>query len=244
MSGRASSCLALAAAAACVLPTAASCIGGRSVHDRRSDGEAARDAAAGAARSDKSRSTADMGHVDALPAPPDVAVHTPASDLLEGPAPEDATPQEDRRADDVNVFPHVRVSRRGAYVDVDATVCLAQGALELVATKAQGKTHEAVFAITAPPRHLHAAVLLLGLQSGSPGRWDRGFATPATGDRVGIWVVGAGDDEGAETPVNRLVVNRETGESLPDNVFVFAGRSSPARPRASARSTPPTSGAT
>ena len=116
--------------------------------------------------------------------------------------------------------PGLRIDRRKRYVDVDAEVCLVDGSLELLATTPEGKPHEAILTLKPRPRQLHAALLMLGLESGTPGEY--GFFA-ATGDRVRLSVVFDKAGERVEVPVNELVVNNETDEYLPDNVFVFAG---------------------
>jgi len=120
----------------------------------------------------------------------------------------------------VQLTPGIRIDRVNRHVDVDAKVCLSEGALELIATTPGGKTHESIFAIEPRPRHLHAALKVLGLQSGAPGEFG---ALAASGDRVRVDVIVEKDGEESVTPVNVLVVHRETAESLPANVFVFAG---------------------
>lgn len=131
----------------------------------------------------------------------------------------------------IRLAPGLSIDRVNRHVDVDAEVCMKSGALELIATTPEGKTHESIFSIEPRPRHVHVALLMLGLQSGAPGQFG-GFG--ATGDRVRIDVIIEKDGEETSTPINEMVVGGEAGERLPANVFVFAG-SFLARPKEAER---------
>lgn len=50
--------------------------------------------------------------------------------------------------------------------------------LEVIACTADTKEHEALIVTTAKPAHIHAALLLLGLEPGEPGRWEQEGVTP------------------------------------------------------------------
>ncbi len=53
-------------------------------------------------------------------------------------------------------------------VDLEATVCLDEGFLELVACTKGSKEHESIVAVAARPMHIHTALLLLGANNGNP----------------------------------------------------------------------------
>jgi hypothetical protein len=53
-------------------------------------------------------------------------------------------------------------------VDLEATVCLDEGMLELIACTKETKEHESIVVVHARPMHIHTALLLLGVQSGNP----------------------------------------------------------------------------
>jgi len=154
-------------------------------------------------------------------------------DLAESRAPEVAPPpnavetshdekknEEESEAELVTLADGLRIDRARRRVEVDATVCLRSGALELLVTTPYGKPHEAIFTLKPKPSQLHAALLLLGYENGAPGRYG---AFEATGDRVRLDVIHEEDSRRIVVPVNELVVNMETDDNLPDNVFVFAG---------------------
>ena len=65
-------------------------------------------------------------------------------------------------------LPGLVVNQKERCVDLDATVCLRQGALELIACTKGTKEHESIIAVEAKPIHIHTALLLLGVQVGSP----------------------------------------------------------------------------
>jgi len=155
--------------------------------------------------------------------PPDSNAPADPSAPDEGAPPDVVETEEDKegsKAGLVTLADGLRIDRARRRVEADATVCLKSGALELVVTTPGGKPHEAIFALVPKPSQLHAALLLLGYENGAPGRYG---AFEATGDRVRIDVAYEKNGKRTVVPVNELIVNMETDENLPDNVFVFAG---------------------
>ena len=65
-------------------------------------------------------------------------------------------------------LPGLVINAEKRCVDVDATVCLEQGALELIACTKDSKEHESVVVVEALPVHIHTALLLLGARNGNP----------------------------------------------------------------------------
>lgn len=65
-------------------------------------------------------------------------------------------------------LPGLTINSRERCVDIEATICLDEGALELVACTKGSKEHESVIAVAARPIHIHTALLLLGAKNGSP----------------------------------------------------------------------------
>ena len=84
-------------------------------------------------------------------------------------------------------------------IDVNATVCLHQGLLELVACARDSKEHESIVVLGARPIHIHTALLLLGAKPGTPAMQQvpdeestRFIPVPPVGDpnpmsRTGSW---------------------------------------------------------
>jgi hypothetical protein len=65
-------------------------------------------------------------------------------------------------------LPGLVVNFNDRRVDVEATVCLNEGMLELVACTKGTKEHESIVTIEARPMHVHAALLTLGARNGHP----------------------------------------------------------------------------
>ena len=99
-------------------------------------------------------------------------------------------------------------------VDLEATICLEKGSLELIACVKGSKEHESIFAVSARPLHIHTALLLLGSRNGHPAirkqmgdegskRW---VDLPPRGDPVRVSVVVPNaDKKSIEKPVEQFV---------------------------------------
>jgi hypothetical protein len=68
--------------------------------------------------------------------------------------------------------PGVGVDRAAQCVALDGTVVLTRGFLEQLVCTPSTRVHESLIAIDAAPRSVHAALLLVGLEPGAPGRWQ------------------------------------------------------------------------
>jgi hypothetical protein len=125
-------------------------------------------------------------------------------------------------------------------VDVEAAICLDQGALELIACTKDSKEHESIVAVEARPLHIHTALLLLGAKNGNPAmrrpinkertQW---VDIPPQGDPIEVFLVWK-DPKGTviERPIGDFMVRSDkadddaaTGqkkEKFP-HTFLFAG---------------------
>lgn len=142
------------------------------------------------------------------------------------------------------VFPHVRLDRDAGLVELDGAIPINAHAqdgsvvfLEAIACRPDTKEHESLVVTSALASHVHAALLLLGLEPGAPGRWewnDRTLsAVPPTGSALAItiaWIDDAGRTH--EHTATDLIENRADGRTFtaamrPENsglpLFVFAG---------------------
>lgn len=138
-------------------------------------------------------------------------------------------------------FPGVAINVQERCVDVESSVCLHRGALELVACTKGTKEHESIVAIEAKPRHIHAALLLLGTKPGSPAsrqqlgdQAERWLDIPPHGGPVDVFLV-LKDNEGTlvEHPISDFMAsaNKRSGGSafadqkarVPPHTFLFAG---------------------
>lgn len=143
-------------------------------------------------------------------------------------------------------LPGVKINLPQRCVDVDATLCLAQGGLELVVCTKNSKEHESIVAIDAKAMHVHTALLLLGAKAGNPamrkpmdgkngedGRW---IDVPPSGDPVDVFLVFKNPNgKMVEHPINDFIV-QSTSDSdpggtttsdkpikFPTHTFIFAG---------------------
>ena len=138
-------------------------------------------------------------------------------------------------------LPGIEVNVQARCVDVEATVCLREGTLELVACTKDSKEHESIVAIAARPMHVHAALLLLGAEPGNPaimkpveGEDTSWLKVPPRGDLVEVSLVWKKEGgELVERPISDFIVRADSDgiegkedkerESLPTHAFLFAG---------------------
>ena len=88
-----------------------------------------------------------------------------ACDEPDGQQTEPATPQTARPQ---LKLPGLTLNVADRCVDIEATVCLDKGPLELVACTKGSKEHESIVAVEATPMHIHTALLVLGATNGHP----------------------------------------------------------------------------
>lgn len=138
-------------------------------------------------------------------------------------------------------FPGVSINLEERCVDVEATVCLHRGLLELVACTKGTKEHESIVAIDARPMHIHAALLLLGAKPGSPAtrrqlgdQPERWIDVPPRGGPVDVYLVFK-DKEGTmvERPISDFIaptdkrsddlVSADKEARFQTHTFLFAG---------------------
>jgi len=142
-------------------------------------------------------------------------------------------------------LPGLVINFRERCVDLEATVCLDEGMLELVACTKGSKEHESIVAITAKPMHMHTALLLLGANNGNPAmrkavdeRETRWMHVPPRGDPVEVYLVFENSGgKMVEHPVSDFVArSAKRPDELPDpdkddagennefpQTFLFAG---------------------
>ena len=141
-------------------------------------------------------------------------------------------------------FPGLTINARERCLDVDGTICLSDGALELIACNVGGKVHESIVAVEARPSLIHTALLLLGARSGSPAmrrpaneeetRW---VDIPPTGDLIDVFLeFNNAEGKRVERPISDFIRRRirdgierpksgteaDKAQSIP-HAFIFAG---------------------
>jgi len=142
-------------------------------------------------------------------------------------------------------LPGLSVNREERCVDLDATVCLRQGALELIACTKGTKEHESIVAVEAKPVHIHTALLLLGVPQGNPAmrkpldeKGTRWIDVPPRGGAVDVFlVVKDKDGKTVERPISDFIKRSDHGgqgipadtkgdkdaDRFPTHTFLFAG---------------------
>ncbi len=122
-------------------------------------------------------------------------------------------------------MPGVRINWPNREVEVAGVVVLREGMLELFACSPDTREHESIVRISARPTHVYQALGLLGLEPGSPPRWDpemeRGFA--ATGPRLRLRVRYQRDGRLYTDEIHRWMWNIMTDEPAPPAQWVFSG---------------------
>jgi hypothetical protein len=138
-------------------------------------------------------------------------------------------------------LPGVAINVQERCVDVDSSVCLHRGDLELVACTKGTKEHESIVVIGAKPMHIHLALLLLGANPGSPAtrkqlgdQAERWIDVPPSGGPVDVFLVLKGKEgKMVEHPISDFIApsNRKSDDSapadqkarFPTHTFLFAG---------------------
>lgn len=153
------------------------------------------------------------------------------------------------------IFPGVRVDVAEKLVEFDGTVPIDAHRvtdkgeklvvfLETIVCTKNSKEHESLVVTSAKASQVHAALLLIGLKPGAPGRWERKddegqktlVSVPPRGDSVRVTVAERRDDGtfGPEIDALEWVIDHRDGRGFrviePDASLVFAG-SAMVRPR-------------
>jgi hypothetical protein len=115
-------------------------------------------------------------------------------------------------------------------VDLEATVCLDEGLLELVACTKGSKEHESIVAVAARPMHIHTALLLLGAKNGNPemrkqvGEEEKRWVDiPPRGDPIAVFLVTTNKDGKAiERPISDFIVRSSERVDEVDGAIIIA----------------------
>jgi hypothetical protein len=123
----------------------------------------------------------------------------------------------------VPLHPDQRVwcDRSRKIVMLDGEVCLRRGPLEMFACPQNTKEHESVVAVYASPQTVHAGLLAVGAESGSPVKFDSN--QPATGAPIKVIVVWL-DENGKRrsAPAQEWIQNAKTKKAM-EFGWVFGG---------------------
>jgi hypothetical protein len=102
-----------------------------------------------------------------------------------------------------------------------ARVALQDGALEHLLCRKMSKEHESILATEAPPRMIHAGLILTGATPGHPVRFEPKFEPPA-GTPIAIDVEWEKDGKTRRVDAREWVKDQATGHALARD-WVFAG---------------------
>ena len=113
-------------------------------------------------------------------------------------------------------------------IDIQATVVMRTGEfLEMFACTTDTREHESILVIDAMPSTIHLALILLGQEPGKPLAYDMKHdppkLVPATGPKVGVFIVYEVADQEREVAANRWVQDNKTKEMMEGNDWLFAG---------------------
>ncbi|MCA9053171.1 MAG: hypothetical protein KDA75_05005 [Planctomycetaceae bacterium] len=109
----------------------------------------------------------------------DLAAAEPkSSSPTEAPAAADSAPAEPQGPTPLNKSGTVMIDSAGHRLILKSQVVLRAGLLEMLLCKAQTKEHESILAIDADAYVIHAGLLALGAEVGSPVRFDPEFQPP------------------------------------------------------------------
>jgi len=153
-------------------------------------------------------------------AQPEQGVEAEQAPVAEQEQPQEQQPgreQGESRGELGAVFPGVAIDFDNHVVDVQATVCLNHGLLELIACTPDSKEHESIVTIGAVPMHVHAALLLAGANNGNPAmaqaaneEQTRWIQLPPQGDPIAVSLVYTNaDGEEVDRPISDFIRRAE-----------------------------------
>lgn len=124
-----------------------------------------------------------------------------------------------------NLAPGVRIDWRKRQIEVDGRIVLRKGPLELLACRPKTREHESILAIEAHAMHVFWAMGLVGLEPGSPARYDEKDDRwhPPHGEALVLRVRFRRGDKSHTVPVERWLREVETHRSPERINWVFAG---------------------
>jgi hypothetical protein len=188
----------------------------------------------------KSTASAPRTNPPAATATPEPAHRAAAADpppaVIDYPAPPNVSPRAEPGQEGLRpLFAHIRVDPAAGIVEIDGEVPIdAHNAktprvyLETVVCTRDTKEHESLVVTDARPSEIHAALLLTGLEPGTPGSWDWEGATiraiPPAGPAVRVTIR---DPDGREWDPKAWVLslreNRTLDQADPASRYLFAG---------------------
>ena len=118
---------------------------------------------------------------------------------------------------------HVTLDISNRTVRFPAAVQLRDETVEYAVVHKTGKTHESIFRTDAVPQDIQVAMLLLGAKAVMTNSFGADGRSSPRGEKIWIeasWTNGHGR---ASAPLEELVLNKETGQSLPRGEWIYNG---------------------
>ena len=115
-------------------------------------------------------------------------------------------------------------------VDLEGTICLEKGLLELIACTKGSKEHESIVAVAAKAMHIHMGLLLLGANNGHPAmrkpvdeKKTRWVNVPPRGDSIDVFLVTTNKDgKLIEKPISDFIVRSSERVDEVDGAVIVA----------------------
>jgi hypothetical protein len=115
-------------------------------------------------------------------------------------------------------------------IDLEATVCLEKGLLELIACTKGSKEHESIVALSARAMHIHMGLLLLGADNGHPAmrkpvdeKKSRWVHVPPRGDPIDVFLVVTNKDgKLVEKPISDFIARSSGRVDEVDGAVIVA----------------------
>lgn len=125
----------------------------------------------------------------------------------------------------VQFQPGIRINWTQRQVEIEVTIVLREGLIELFACCPRQREYESIVRIEARPTHLYQALGLIGLTPGHPDRFDeQGRFVPARGDFVDVEVRYTGaDGQVRQEPIENWMRPADGDAPLGRLPWVFAG---------------------
>ncbi len=123
-------------------------------------------------------------------------------------------------------MPHVTIDRQARSVRVECEALKIDGPLEFLCVVRNGPEHESVLRTDAKPSHIHAGLLMLGLEPGAPMRYSEAAKAwfPPHGPPLKMEIAYT-DPKGVEQriPAEQAMRDIKTKKAMPKTAWVFAG---------------------
>lgn len=121
--------------------------------------------------------------------------------------------------------PGVRIDWKYLTVEIDSEVVLREGPLELLACSPQTREHESILVVKAKPLNILRAMGLIGLEPGSPVRYDEKTDrwSPASGESLDLRVRCEGAPPGEPVSATSWLADTKSGKPPARIDWIFAG---------------------